>query len=224
MKSFFKTATAVSVLAASGVVSNVAMAEVSGNVGLTSNYIWRGMTQTDDDSAISGGLDYAHDSGFYLGTWASSLGGGSQYELDLYGGFGGAVGRMSYDVGLIQYMYPIDDTVEDDFTELYGSVGFGPATASVAYTLSKEANVDKENDLYYSLGGDFPLKNDLSMGVLVGSYDFEDEAAEDYTHFQVSLSKGDFTFAVDKASDTVDNTTVDEDPRVSVSWGHSIDL
>jgi uncharacterized protein (TIGR02001 family) len=223
MKKTIKTTAALSVLVASGVMSSVASAELTGNVGVTSNYIWRGVTQSADEAAVSGGIDYAHDSGFYAGAWTSNLS-GSQYELDLYAGFGGEAGQMSYDLGVIQYMYPVDDEVEADFTEVYGNVGFGPVTAGVAYTVAKEADVDDENDIYYSLAGDFPVGEETSVGVLFGSYDFDSEAAEDYTHVQLSVSKGDFTFALDKASDYIDDTTVEEDPRVSVSWSHSIDL
>ena len=51
--------------------SNVASAEITGNVSLTSDYKFRGISQSDESPAIQGGLDYAHDSGFYVGTWAS---------------------------------------------------------------------------------------------------------------------------------------------------------
>lgn len=54
-----------------------AESSLTGNVGVTSNYIWRGATQGSDDSAVSGGIYYAHDSGLYVGTWVSSLSGGS---------------------------------------------------------------------------------------------------------------------------------------------------
>ena len=69
-------------------LSGSALAEVTGNIGATSNYLWRGTTQTSNEAAIQGGLDYAHDSGFYAGTWASNVDFGDEtsYELDFYGG------------------------------------------------------------------------------------------------------------------------------------------
>lgn len=230
MNKFAKSLLAVSV-AAAAFGSTAALAEVSANVGVASNYLWRGWTQSSDDSAISGGLDYANESGFYAGTWTSSLGGGSQYELDLYAGYGGEAGAISYDVGVIHYMYPVDDSVELDFSELYGSVGFGAVTASVAYTFSKESD-DDTGDIYASLGAGFDVKEGLSAGVLVGTYKFADDALEDldYSHFQVSLTKstddfGDFTFAVDKMSADEDFWTAGiNDPRVSVAWSKSFDL
>ncbi|SCZ66997.1 TorF family putative porin [Thiohalomonas denitrificans] len=222
MSKLVKTVIAASV-ATVALGSGVAMAEVSANIGATSNYIWRGLTQTDDQAAISGGLDYEAASGFYLGTWASNLDGGN-YELDLYAGFSGEAGSIGYDLGAIHYAYPIGDD-ELDFTELYGSLGFGPVTGSVAYTVDSEAGGD-DSDLYYSLSGDIPLKEDLFVGVLAGRYDFDAADAEDYTHFQLALTKsaaefGDFTFAVDKTD--LDEGSLD-DPRVSVSWNKSLDL
>ncbi len=225
MNHSFKTLAAVSVLAMASLASAPAMAELSANVGVNSNYIWRGVTQTDDEAAISGGLDFAHDSGIYLGTWTSSLGGDGQYELDLYGGYAGEVGAVSYDLGVISYLYPVGDD-ELDFTEIYGNLGFGPITAGIAYTVDKEAGGD-ENDLYYSLGANFEVKEGLSLGALVGYYDFEDDSVDDYSHYQVSLTKsagdfGDFTFAVDK-NDIDDGSDID-DTRVSIGWSKSFDL
>ena len=92
-------------VASSALISTQAAAVegLSANVGATSNYIWRGITQSGDDSAISGGIDYAADSGFYVGTWASSLGGGAA-EVDLYAGYGFESDGVSYDFGYINYV------------------------------------------------------------------------------------------------------------------------
>lgn len=200
-------------------VSAQAMAGASGNIGVTSNYIWRGVEQAGGDAAVSGGLDYEAESGAYVGTWASSLGGGN-YELDLYGGYAGATAAgMDYDVGVIAYLYPVGDD-ELDFTEVYGSVGYNGLSGEIAYTVSKEADTDDENDLYYAVGysGEMP-KNGVGYGIKVGHYDIDGSDDADYTHYQVSLSKGDFTFAVD--ANDIDG---DDDPRVSVAWGKSFDF
>ena len=69
-----KTLLATALLAGAG----VAQAELSANLGVQSNYYFRGITQTDDKAAVSGGIDYAHDSGFYLGTWLSNVDFGRQ--------------------------------------------------------------------------------------------------------------------------------------------------
>ena len=69
-----------------GAVPFQSMAEVYANVAASSNYFWRGITQTQDGAAVSGGIDYSNDSGFYAGTWVSNVDFGSKtsYELDLY--------------------------------------------------------------------------------------------------------------------------------------------
>lgn len=204
-----------------------AASPLTSNVGMTSNYIWRGATQTNDNSAMSGGIDYAHDSGLYAGIWVSSLDGSSQYEQDLYVGFGGEAGPLSYDVSYIQYMYPVGDSVEADFAEIMLSLGYGPVTLTIAPTISKESGKN-EDDMYMSLSAEFEVKQGLTLGLLYGSYDVDDAAGDpssDYAHYQISLSKGDFVFAYDvKDPDVASTDKVDEAPRVSVSWSKSFDL
>jgi len=85
---------------------------LSANVGLVSNYVLRGISQTGGEAAIQGGFDYTHSSGFYLGTWGSNVGWLTEFqgydsgsmELDLYGGYRHHIGPVSYDVGAIRYM------------------------------------------------------------------------------------------------------------------------
>ena len=99
-----KSAIAISTLVLMGATSTAAYAEVTANAAATSNYLWRGQEQTGGDAAISGGIDYANESGFYAGTWASNASWADEmtYELDLYAGFGGDINEnMSYDVGYI---------------------------------------------------------------------------------------------------------------------------
>jgi len=188
-------------------LSSIAQAEISANIGVTSNYIWRGVTQSGDEAAVSGGVDYAHDSGFYLGTWASSLGGGGE-ELDIYAGFSGEAGDIGYDIGVNRYMYPSANDI--DFTELYASVSFGPVTGGLAYTFEAEkANAGgafDEGDLYAYLSGGMDLPEGFSMGATLGAYMFENDGPgfdADYQHLTLDFTKGagdfgDFTFSVSK--------------------------
>ncbi|TDX96747.1 TorF family putative porin [Thiohalophilus thiocyanatoxydans] len=209
-----------SVLAASTVASNLAVAELSGNVGFTSNYIWRGVTQGADDSAISGGIDYAHEAGLYVGTWVSSLGGDSQYEQDLYAGYGFDAGPVGLDLGYIRYMYPVDSAVEDDFDELYVNASYEMFSAGVAMTVDTEANSQYEDDLYMYVGADFEVKEGLTLGLLYGDYDFDDPSSTDYSHYQASLSKDDFVFAYEQN----DMDGADGDARFTISYSKSFDL
>jgi uncharacterized protein (TIGR02001 family) len=217
-----KSLIAGSVLAASTVASGVALAEspLTANIGFTSNYLWRGVTQSSDISAISGGIDYAHDSGFYAGTWLSSLDGG-QYEQDWYAGFGFDAGPVGLDVGYILYTYPIADA-QSDFSEVYLNAGWEWLSAGVAYTVDTDWGGD-DSDLYYFAGADFDIYKGLMLGLVYGKYDFDDAAAEDYAHWQVSLSKSDFTFALDQ-NDITDTGAGEDDMRFSVSYSKSFDL
>lgn len=143
---------------------------VSGSATLTSDYRFRGVSQSDEGMAVQGGFTISHESGFYAGAWGSNLSGwgtfgGANMELDLLAGFKLPVGEGTLDTGLVWYMYPSGaDTT--DFAELYaklsGSVGSLGLTAGVAYAPSQEAlgNAfpvgrppnpgDKEDNLYLS--------------------------------------------------------------------------
>lgn len=128
-----------------------AMAEdspVSFNVGLVSDYLVRGISQTSGKPALQGGVDYAHESGAYIGAWGSNMSwitdfgatGTANIELDIYGGYGASINDdTGYDVGFIRYNYlgsytPASGTVKADTTELYGAITFKEVTAKYSYS------------------------------------------------------------------------------------------
>ena len=206
MKKSIVLATAV----ASILTSGVAAAELSANAAVTSNYIWRGISQTNEAAAGQGGIDYGHDSGFYAGTWVSNVAFGNVnnagYEMDIYAGFGGEAGGLGYDLGVITYQYPLAPSTS--FTEVYASGTMSIVTVGVAYTAdAASGNKDlpfDSGDLYVSGSLDFPAgKNDIS--IYAGSYMFNADGTGagkagdlDYNHFGASISKDGFTFAMDK--------------------------
>ncbi|WP_233999619.1 TorF family putative porin [Erythrobacter sp. CCH5-A1] len=145
---------------------------VSGAATLTSDYRFRGVSQSDEGMAVQGGFTISHESGFYVGAWGSNLAGwgtfgGANMELDLIAGFKFPIGEGTLDAGLTWYMYP-SGASNTDFAELYAKLGgtLGPVglTATVAYAPSQEAlgnwdpvgptvdPGDKEDNLY--LAGD----------------------------------------------------------------------
>jgi hypothetical protein len=100
-------------------------AEFESNVALSNDYIWRGMTQTAEEPAISGGFDIAGDNGLYFGTWASNVefGDGAALELDWYAGYANELENgLSYDFGYLAYTYPGEDSL--DFEEIYLGLGY----------------------------------------------------------------------------------------------------
>jgi uncharacterized protein (TIGR02001 family) len=204
MKNSIVLATAV----ASILTSGVAAAELSANAAITSNYIWRGVTQTQDEAAGQGGIDWGHDSGLYVGTWVSNVAFGDTntdngYEMDVYAGFGGEAGGLGYDLGVITYQYPI--TPEFNFTEAYISGTMSIVTLGLAYTVDaasgNDGGVFDSGDMYVNGSLDFPAgKTDMS--IYAGTYMFENDGGTagevDYVHYGASIGKDGFSFAVDK--------------------------
>ena len=139
--------------------------EVSGNVAIVSDYRFRGVSFSGGDFALQGGIDAAHESGLYVGTWGSTIdanAGFGEMELDVYGGWSGDVSDgVTVDVGLLYYLYPTEDTGADtDYFEPYASVAttLGPvgATLGVAYAW-KQDTLGNQDNLY--------LYTDFELGV-----------------------------------------------------------
>ncbi len=118
------------------------------NISLTSNYKFRGQDQDQSKTrqfkpALQGGVDYAFDSGFYVGNWNSTInwtkylpsGNDADVELDFYGGYKFNAGPLAMDVGALTYVYPSASGANT--TELYIGAGFGPVTAKYSHTVSK---------------------------------------------------------------------------------------
>ncbi|MEP7704001.1 TorF family putative porin [Paraglaciecola sp. 25GB23A] len=226
MKTLKLSVIAASVLAVSG-FSSFASAEVSANFGATSNYLWRGVTQTGNAPSLSGGLDYSDESGVYAGTWVGTIDWTDETsdakgaEVDFYAGYAGESGDFGYDVGYIYYYYPSTGYEDSNFGELYFNGSFGAFGFGVAYTINSEADNDAPfgtGDLYYNVSYGFDLPNEFALGLTYGYYDFDTPTSEsDYGHFQVDLSKGDFTFSLSQA----DKESGSDDTNFVVSWGTS---
>jgi uncharacterized protein (TIGR02001 family) len=166
---------------------------ITGNMGLYSQYIFRGLTQTDRDPALQGGLDYSHSSGFYLGTWASNISwlrdfgsyrSGGSLEWDFYGGYKGAIGKsdFGFDVGLLQYYYPGDVTAggtKADTLELYGALSWKWLSAKYSHSLDKKTFgvADSRNTWYLDLSANFPLTDKLNIQAHWGKQKFKGSIA-----------------------------------------------
>lgn len=199
--------------------SNIVLAAspLTGNAAATSNYIWRGQTQTNDDAAVSGGVDYTHSSGAFFGAWTSSIGGGNQYEFDLYGGYAFTAGPVDIQAGLTRYNYPIG-AGQADFGEVFVNATYSLFNAGIAIVTDKESAAAAQ-DIYVSVGAELELKKGLNFAATIGNVQGKG-GNPTYSHVNLSVSKNDFTFALDKNT----RAGADGDPRISVSWGQSFDL
>ncbi len=220
-----KTILAGAVLAALGASVNVAYAEdaaaqpehnVTYNLGATSDYVFRGISQSRNKPAVSGGVDYSHTpSGLYLGAWASTISwiadshpdgattrarSSTPFELDLYGGVKGDIGNgFSYDAGGIYYFYPnhnLGSKPDANTFEVYGKLAYGPAYLKVNYALTDAFYfADKAGTYYLDFGGDFPLMEGLTANLHYGMFRFKNggnaptASAADYEDWKVGLTK-----------------------------------
>lgn len=156
-----------------------AQAGVSANAGMVTNYVFRGIEQTESASA-SAGLDYEHESGFYAGTWVADVEDGLEY--DLYAGWGGSFGDVSLGLGVTGYYYT-DDAFDDTYQEMNLSIGYDMLT--VGYDRGTYDNYGNDVDydhMYASIGyGDFSG----TYGILDGDVDSSDT---DVTYLDLGYS------------------------------------
>ena len=210
-----------SCLLASVVMSGFAHAELTANVAATSNYLWRGLEQTSGDAAVSGGIDYAAESGFYAGTWVSnaSWAEGMTYEMDFYAGYGGEISGIGYDLGYIYYAYPDETSGDADFSEVYLNLTKGAFTLGIALLASGSGDNSSFGDtVYVSADYGIPVGNGAELGLHIGSYS-GDWLAEDTVDVGLTLAKDAFTFGLSKV-----NATEGDDLKAYVSYAVDFEL
>ena len=137
-------------------------AEFESNVAIANDYVGRGMTQTAEEPAISGGFDIAGESGLYFGTWASNVefGDGAALELDWYAGYANELENgLSYDIGYLAFTYPGEDSL--DFEEIY--FGLGYSYFGLTYSSGQDSAPDN-TEFSVALG-------ETGLGITYGDYD-----------------------------------------------------
>jgi uncharacterized protein (TIGR02001 family) len=180
-----------------------AQAQVSGNLGLTSDYRFRGVSQTQNAPAVQGGIDYAHSSGFYVGNWNSSVSSdmytnGSGVESDLYAGYKGKFLGFDIDVGSYNYFYPRATTSANtgsnfDTYEGFVGVGKGPVSAKYSRTLGNgyfgTANARGSEYFQADLAYPLPIKGLEKVSLLAhaGRTEVANSANLNYNDFNVGL-------------------------------------
>jgi uncharacterized protein (TIGR02001 family) len=188
---------------------------LSFNVGATSDYRYRGLSQTRLKPAVQGGLDLALKNGIYLGAWASTISwikdagastlanvdtGSSPLELDIYGGYKGTAGAISYDVGALQYFYPgnkyanIAGAANANTLEVYGAITAGPVTAKYSHSLSnlfgfRNATNNSKGSGYLDLSANFDLGSGWSVVPHIGRQEIKNFGDYSYTDYSLTVNK-----------------------------------
>jgi len=187
-------ATAVFLAAA---VPTVASAQLAFNVGATTDYRYRGISQSRLKPALQGGVDYTAGA-FYVGAWASTIkwikdtpGGDGNVELDIYGGYKGEIAKdLGYDVGILNYVYPSNSLPTNaNTTELYGAITYGPATAKYSHAVTNTfGNANSKNSYYLDLSATFEVAG-LSVVPHIGYQKIKGTADASYTDYSLTVSK-----------------------------------
>ncbi|MDF1588596.1 MAG: TorF family putative porin [Gammaproteobacteria bacterium] len=187
----------------------------SASVALSTDYIWRGVSQTDNEAAISGSFDIGHSSGLYAGVWASNVDfeatpDNATIEVDYYAGFAGEFGGsgVGYDIGALYYDYPDADSA--DFFEVHGSLSYSFITAGIAY--SDDVFGTDTDGTYYTVDAGYDIGM-FSLAAGIGYYDFDDEVAaglDSYTSYHVGASTELAGFGLDLSYYDVDDNAISD--------------
>lgn len=163
---------------------------LSGNLTLTSDYVWRGTTQTQGDFAAQAGLKWAADNGLYASAWGSNVEFAPQThassELDLVLGWGGNVSEeWALDANLTHYRYPAT-TVDLDWTELNGTLTF-KQDYWLQLGWSNDVMASDQTGTYAQLGARLPLGERVRLEAALGHYWLDDAYGDSYTHGQLGV-------------------------------------
>jgi len=210
-----KTLLAMTATLALTALPSVSFAEdspLSFNVSVTTDYRYRGISQTRLKPALQGGADYALPGGFYIGAWASTIKWIKDWdvkgplELDLYGGYKGEIQKdFGYDVGLLQYAY-VGNKLADvggggvfknaNTTEIYGALTYGPVTGKLSYALTNlfgnynfTDDKSSKGSYYFDLSGTFDLGSGFSVVPHIGYQKVAKVDNASYSDYSLTISK-----------------------------------
>ena len=167
----------------------------SWNAALTSDYVFRGVSQTDENPALQLGADLNFDNGFYVGIWGSNVdfgAGGPDIEVDTYIGWNADLSdAMNFDLMLTRYNYlgADDDYGDGDYNELIGTLTWNEMIGFTAAYTNDVWGLD-EDGFYYAVNGSWEVGNGFALDAGVGRSLFDDDTGvEDYTDWSLALSR-----------------------------------
>jgi len=206
------------------IVSGLSLASANDDLviqaGVASDYVFRGISQTDNRPALQGGVEYRHSKGPYAGFWASSidLPSGSDIETDSYFGYSNEIksSNIGWDIGYVVYRY---NESADNFEELYGSFSL-----DVAPTVTFIGKISRDPDNKATVAeamGVFKLPRDINFKVRPGLVD-RPGSAEDYRFFQlaagINVSMNSFAKDIDFEISFSDTDIDAQSSRTETIW------
>ena len=206
MKLNISSAIVLSALLTTTVVSSQAVAAepentLSYNIGATTDYRFRGISQSSFKPAVQGGADFSHKSGAYLGVWGSNVNWVKDFasatdgslEVDLYGGYKGELAKdLGFDVGIIGYIYPSNNAATNaNTTEIYAALTYGVVTAKYSRSVTNfVANANSSGSQYLEVAATFDLGNGFSVTPHIGRQMIPNQTTSgDYTDYSLTLGK-----------------------------------
>jgi uncharacterized protein (TIGR02001 family) len=177
---------------------------ISFNAALTSDYRFRGISQSRLKPALQGGADYVNNpTGLYAGTWLSTIkwakdaGGGGNTELDLYAGKRGEFAKdFSYDIGVLSYVYSSNGLADvagfanANTTEIYGQLGYGPGYIKYSHAVTNLfGSIDSKNSAYLDIGANIDAGDNLVINLHAGHQGVKNTSAASYTDWKAGVTK-----------------------------------
>ncbi|WP_426114642.1 TorF family putative porin [Massilia sp. PWRC2] len=206
MKNVLLAVALVSTFASSNVLAQEAAAgpnELTFNAAVTSDYRYRGISQSRLQPALQGGADFTNKpSGLYVGIWASTIkwtkdaGGSGDVEIDLYAGKRGDIGQgFGYDVGVLTYVYPsngladVSGFANANTTELYGQLSYGPGALKYSHAVTNLFGfVDSKNSGYLDLSVNPELVKDVTLNLHAGRQRVDNNGTASYIDWKVGVT------------------------------------
>jgi uncharacterized protein (TIGR02001 family) len=221
MKLFKLSPVALATTLALGLAAPAANAGMSASAAVSNFYLWRGLDISAGAPEVSGSLDYKHDSGAYAGIWASSEDAGT--ETDLYAGFAGSAGGLTYDISYWEYYYPSDNSLTPPGDAIFAlseyviGVGYAGAGLKVYTGADTNGGADyKYVTLDYTMG---------AFNILYGTWMIDASGADESSHITLSYAVADnFKFIVSKGMQDTAASVYDEDLLFNITYSLPIEI
>lgn len=193
-------------------ISTTDAVEIESNIGITSNYIWRGISQSNNHASLSSGIELSNN-GYYAGAWLGTVDfkDDTKFETNLFAGYRFKYNNIDWDFGAIHYIYHRNSP--SNFSEIYATGRYKNFSFGVATLLeSSDQQTDFLDNYYAHVARDWSLKNDVQLQFKAGHYQFPNANA--YRDASISIGKGNLSFQYSKVFGL---TNVDEN-LIAVSY------